>query len=414
MPWWENRYLSVKGHILYIGKTAAPTLARQYGTPLFIYSRAQILANYRKMAEAFAGQFEAELRILYAMKANPHCRILSSLRATGAGIDTVSPGEVQAALEAGFPPEKILYTGTSVSEEDLRQVCAVDGVTLNIDALEQLDLMKKVRDRWFKNKNIRVSVRWNPEIGFGFNPKVITAGKRSAEGTPIKFGIEESQVLAAFRKARRAGFIPVGLHQHLGSSWVKEDLSLARKAVEKMILKAAELRRKGFSLEFLDFGGGFGPRYIEGQRKFPVEAYARHIGRTLRRSGLDPQAIAVEPGKYLVADAGVLLVRVVYLKKSYGNIFACVDGGTFNTLPRPAIYAGADHAVVNGSRVDGWPRARVTVAGHLCETGDVFAKDIRLSIPQRGDVLAILCAGAYARSMASNFNLRPIPREIII
>ncbi len=414
MLWWENRFLSVRGQKLYLGETAASAFAEKYGTPLFVYSRAQILANYQKLRAAFAGQTDAEVRICYAMKANSHRRILKIFKAADASIDAGSPGEVRAALDAGFPPEKVLFTGTSVSADDLRKVFAVDGLTVNIDAIEQLEVMKNVRDRWFKNKKIRVSVRWNPGIGRGFNPKVITAGKRSADGTPIKFGIEEAKVLAAFEKASASGFNPVGLHQHLGSGWVKEDFPMVVGAVDKLVLKAAELQRKSFPLEFLDFGGGFGPRYIKEQKPFPVEQYARYICRQVRRSSLKIQAVVVEPGKFLVADGGALLVRVEYVKESYGNLFACVNGGTFNTLPRPAIYARAFHEIVNCSRAKGGRKVPVTVAGNLCETGDVFGKEIMMPVPKPGDILAILCAGAYGRSMASNFNLRPIPREIII
>ncbi len=134
----------------------------------------------------------------------------------------------------------------------------------------------------------------------------------------------------------------------------------------------------------------------------------------MTEAGLDVRAVAVEPGKFMIADAGVLLLGVQYVKKSFGNLFACVDGGTFNSVPRPAIYPEAHHEIVNASRTDGRPRTAVTVAGNLCETGDVFAKDRVMPAPKKGDILAVLSAGAYCRSMASNFNLREIPREIIL
>ena len=136
--------------------------------------------------------------------------------------------------------------------------------------------------------------------------------------------------------------------------------------------------------------------------------------RKIKKSGLKIKAIAVEPGKYLVGDAGVLLVKVQYLKKSYGNLFACVNAGTFNTVPRLSIYAEACHHIVNCSRLDDEKKERITIAGNLCETGDVFGKEIEMPKPERGDILAVLGAGAYCRSMASNFNLREIPKEIII
>jgi len=289
----------------------------------------------------------------------------------------------------------------------------VDGLTVTIDALEQIDIMRRVRDRWFRGRTVRVSVRWNPGIGLGFNPKAITAGSRSSDGTPVKFGIEEAKVAEAFDRAAAAGFLPAGFHQHLGSGWLAEDYPAAVRAVDKMVEMAVRLAGRGHRLEFLDFGGGFGPRYAEDQRPFPVARYAAHIGRQVRRSGLPLRFIAVEPGKFLVAGAGVLLLRVEYVKESYGNLFACVNGGTFNTVPRPAVYAQARHEVVSCADPIGRRRIPITVAGNLCETGDIFAKEILLPRPRPGDFLAVLHAGAYGRSMASHYNLRPMPREII-
>jgi diaminopimelate decarboxylase len=242
----------------------------------------------------------------------------------------------------------------------------------------------------------------------------VTAGARASDGTPIKFGVEDAKVGRAFRRAARFGFIPVGLHQHLGSGWVGEDFPAVKEAVRRMVAKAASLERGGLRLEFLDFGGGFGPRFYRTQGLFPAGAYIRHIARALARARLSVRAVAVEPGKALVADAGVLLLRVVYVKKSFGNVIACVNAGTFNTVPRPAVYAQAHHEIVNADRVRAPREIRVTVAGHLCETGDVFGKERLLPAPRRGDILAVLCAGGYSRSMASHYNSRPIPKEIMI
>jgi diaminopimelate decarboxylase len=414
MPWWENSFLKVKEGKLHLGRTAVAALAKKYGTPLYVYGRDRILANYRRLAAAFAGRADAEVRICYAMKANPHRGILDAFKTEGAWIDAVSPGEVREALAAGFPPERILFTGTSLGADDFREAFAVDGLVVNVDAIEQLEIMKRIRDRWFRARDIRVSLRWNPGIGRGFSPKVITAGKKSGDGTPIKFGIEKSKLLGAFEKAAHYGFAPIGLHQHLGSGWVKDDFPQVAIAVDNMIRQAAELESRGFALEFLDFGGGFGPRYVKEQGTFPLDLYARHIGRKMRQANLKVQALALEPGKYLVADAGVLLLRVEYIKESYGNLFACVNGGTYNTLPRSAIYAQAYHEIVNASRVGGGRTVPITIAGNLCETGDVFGKEIPMAPPKPGDILAVLCAGAYGRSMASHFNSRPIPREILI
>lgn len=189
---------------------------------------------------------------------------------------------------------------------------------------------------------------------------------------------------------------------------------MVRAAVDRMVRKARELERAGFRLEFLDFGGGFGPRYLRTRSVFPVEDHIAYLSRAVAGAGLGVKALALEPGKYLVGDAGVLLLGVEYIKESYGNIFACVDGGTFNTVPRPAIYPSAHHVIVNAGRVDAAAKARVTVAGNICETGDVFGRERLMPLPASGDVLAVLGAGAYCRSMASRFNLRGIPREVLI
>jgi diaminopimelate decarboxylase len=412
--WWENEFVKARKRRLCLGGRSAEEIAARYGTPLFVYGRRQILANCETLARTFSKTSRLPLRVCYAMKANPHREILRLLRRQGAWIDAVSPREVEEALRAGFSARRILFTGTSLGHADLRRVFRVDGLTVNIDALEQLELMQELKKKEFREKTIRVSVRWNPGIGRGFNPRAITAGARSTDGTPIKFGVEKSKVLTALEIASSSGFLPVGLHQHLGSGWVDEDYEAVSTAVDRMIAMASRAEKEGFRLEFLDFGGGFGPRYEERQRVFPLRRYAAHITRLIAEAGLGIEAIAVEPGKYLVADAGVLLLGVQYLKESYGQLFACVNSGTYNSLPRPAIYPQARHHIVHCGRVYDGKMRPVTVAGNLCETGDVFGKEIPMPVPRRGDILAVLGAGAYGRSMASNFNLRDIPREVFI
>lgn len=412
--WWENEFLEVKDNKLFIHQRDASEISKEYGTPLFIYSKHQMRANLHRLQNIFEKAVTAKTRIYYAMKANFHPDLLLALKEEDVWIDAVSPGEVLQARRAGFPGEKILFTGTSVSDTDIKTLFNLEGVVVNIDAEEQLEIMRECREREHKNKKVKVFIRWNPGIGRGFSPKTITAGEKTKDGTPIKFGVEENQTVRIFQKAAAYGFKPVGLHQHLGSGWIKDDLDAIKSAVDKMIRKAVELSQKGYVLEILDFGGGFGPRYSEDQESFPVKEYAEYIGKKLDQSGLTPEAIAVEPGKFLVGDAGVLLLRVEYIKKSYGNLFACVNGGTFNTVPRPAIYTQAQHHIVNCMRVEADRLEQITVPGNLCETGDVFRKEIWMPTPKKGDIFALLCAGAYCRSMASNFNLREIPKEIVV
>lgn len=414
MLWWENEFLRIKNNKLYLEDIEASSIAEKKGTPLFVYSRKQILANINTLRQSLASLSGSTIRIHYAMKANPHPVILSLVKKENLGIDAVSPGEIKRARESGFPATRIIFTGTSLSRDDLRQALRHEGLVITIDAVQQLETLKEVRDKEAPKKEVKLSFRWNPGIGKGFNSKVVTAGERTPDGIPIKFGIDESLLFEAFAKASDLGFKTAGLHQHLGSGWLEEDLNSVCLAVSRFIEKAALLEKEGYPLEFLDFGGGFGPIYTEGQNIFPLEKYAEFICRKIKKKKLKLKTLVFEPGKYLVGNAGVLLMKVEYVKKSLGNLFACVNAGTFTSVPRPVIYDGATHEIVNCSKVKADSMEKITIAGNLCETGDVFASEIYLPLPKKGDILALLTAGAYCRSMASNFNLREIPEEIFI
>lgn len=414
MYWWQNNFLRIKRNTLLLGGQPAVSLAEKYGTPLFVYSREQIQTNYRHLTKILRESTSFETYIYYAMKANSHPRILELLKTEGARIDTVSPGEVAAARNAGFPASKILFTGTSIGVEDLRKVLSLGGVIINIDAAEQLELMRETRAKWFPHKNIRVSLRVNPGIGRGFCSKAVTAGPAAPDGTPVKFGIEKERALEVFFRAVEMGFPPLGLHMHLGSGWTGADYRSVTLAVDSLVATAREIQDKGPRLEFLDFGGGFGPKYMQEQESFPLRDYILYINKRIMQARLTLKSVFFEPGKYLIGDAGVLLMRVEYLKRSHGNLFACVNAGTFNTAPRPAVYKNAFHHIVNCSQVKSEDMQEITIAGNLCETGDIFAKRILLPVPGRGDILAYLNSGAYCRSMASHYNTRDIPKEIFI
>ena len=413
MNWWETDFVAVKENRLQVAGRDAAALAGRYGTPLYVYAKDRILELYARLDDAFARHSALPARICYAMKANPHLGILRLLLKRGAWIDAVSFREVETALKAGFAPERILLTGPSVSRADLRSVFAIKGLTINIDDTEQLDLLGEIK-REFPVKAIRVSVRWDPGIGRGAGPRVLTSKRRSCDGTSIRFGVEAKKAVGLFARARKLGFRPIGLRQHLGSGWFREDFGMVRAAVDRLVRTAREVEKAGFPLEFLDFGGGFGPRYLKSRGIFPVEDYISYLSGAVAKAGLSAGALAIETGKYLVGDSGVLLLGVEYVKESDGKIFACVDGGTFNTVPRPAIYRSAHHEIVNACRINGPGRARITIAGNLSETGDIFGRERSMPLPASGDILAILCAGAYCRSAASDFNLREIPREILV
>ena len=415
MPeWWENELLQVKDNKLYLEGIPAEEIARQEGTALYVYSLPQIKRKYQELVEALSPLKPLTYHIHYALKANANQPLLETLLSCGVGIDAVSSGEVKKALEVGFPAEKIFFTGTSLSSEDLRFALSIPGLYLILDAVELLPQLKALTREISSDLPLKLGFRWNPGIGQGFNAKVITAGASSPEGIPIKFGIDPQRLEEAWKQAISLGFQPRGLHQHLGSGWTGSDFPVISQAVERLVRTAQRLEEKWGPLEFLDFGGGFTPRYQADQSLFPLRDYALTIKNKIQQSGLKSKLLIFEPGKFLVAEAGLLLVKVEYIKSSFGHLFACVNAGTFNSLPRPAIYPEARHKVVNASCVHSSQPVTLTIAGNLCETGDVFAWGVKLPLPQPGDILAILHAGAYGESMASTFNLRSRPRAFYL
>ncbi|TEU08994.1 diaminopimelate decarboxylase [Candidatus Bathyarchaeota archaeon] len=307
-----------------------------------------------------------------------------------------------------------MFTGTSVTYETMDHLLE-KGILINIDSFSQMRRLARIAP-----DGLEVSVRWNPGKGAGFDPKVITAGARS-HGRPVKFGIEEGKVLDLCREALELGLRPVGLHQHIGSGWTGDDVDQFLDTVALTLGMAERMADLlGHDLRQVDFGGGPGIPYRPEQEEFPIERYCEGICRQVADSALGVERICVESGRYIVGDAGVLLTRANTVEEKSGNAIVGVDAG-FNTLLRPAFYGEyvgdrfreAYHEIVDASRVEG-PRDHCTVAGPLCETGDLLAIDRWMTRPEEGDTLAILGAGAYGYSMASVYNLQPRPAEVVV
>ena len=402
--WFESEgNLEVRENRLFFAGLEVSKLADDYGTPIYVYNLDEVSSNYKLVSAAFREAGKPSVRIHYAMKANANTDILKTLLKEGAYIDAVSPQEVKHALAVGFPKEKILFTGTSVSNADLLQLAGT-GVTINIDSFSQMRRLAKM-----KVPNKKISIRWNPSEGAGLHEHVITAGKY------IKFGIPEKMVLMAFQEARALGFEVIGLHQHIGSGWLGKAVDTFLKTVGKTLDVAKKAEQiLGRKLEFVDFGGGPGIPYSGKDKEFPFGRYARGIVSAFKKSGLSCE-IAVEPGRSIVGNAGILLAQVNTVEEKNVPVIG-VDAG-FNDLVRPTMY-GAFHEIVLCENVGGKTRKKFLVAGNLCESGDVFntsKKELReLPAPKEGEHIAILSAGAYGQSMASTYNMRPLPKEIVV
>jgi len=383
-----------------IERASCTQLAEQYGTPLYVYSKTKIHHNINKLRETLQKHYP-KTRILYACKANTNLSILRVLRDEGVEIDAVSPGEVYLALHAGFTPDQILFTGTSVSEDEMKYLHE-KRVRMNVDSLSQLERLLE-----FKTPE-SILMRINPEVGAGHHEHVITAGP------DVKFGVWESQALEAYEMAQKAGVSGFGIQMHIGSGIM--DVSNYVKAVNRLLEIAHHVAESiGISFDFIDIGGGIGVPYHPEEEEIELDAFVGalfgFIKQKLDEYKLGRPEIWLEPGRYIVAESGILLTRVTTLKQSPGREFVGVDAG-FNTLVRPAMY-GSYHHILNASGIDR-PEKPYDVYGPLCESGDIFTRNRQISEVKEGDVLAIMNAGAYGYSMSSNYNSRPRPAEVMV
>jgi diaminopimelate decarboxylase len=386
---------------LYFDGVSTIKLAEQFDTPLYVVSESRIRENYTRLGDALACNYE-KIRIYYAAKANSNLSVLKILETEGACIDAVSPGEVSMALATGFPAERILFTGTSVRNDELKFLLD-SNVTVNVDSLSQLDRLLQI------TLPPVLSVRVNPEIGAGHHDHCITAGKTT------KFGLWESNVLKAYAKAKKAGVERFGIHMHVGSGVINVKPFLL--ALDKLLSVAKKVHEEvGVSFEFVDMGGGLGVPYRPEEQELDLSLFSKKVLSLFKSKiteyGLGEPFFCVEPGRYLVCDASVLLTTVNTVKETPFKKFVGVDAG-FNTLVRPTMY-GSYHHMLIANKLDATEEETCDIVGPVCESGDVLAKDRQLPKIQEGDLLAVLNAGAYGYSMSSQYNARPRAAEVLV
>jgi len=379
-------------------------LAKRYPTPLYFTHGKRIEDKAMLVREAFAKNYSGEVEINYAVKANYCPQVLDLIALLGLGADVVSPNEAVLAERRGIPRNRIMFTGTSVSKDDLEKLVKFGNYKINIDSISQLKKLEEHRDEW-NIHGLNLSIRLNPNVGAGHNPDVITAGIRNDDGVPIKFGIEQDKIAATFKTAREYGFNPDTLHIHIGSGWLGNDVHSFRIALQNTLDMVNELAKHGFSNLNLDVGGGPGIRYRESQESFPFDAYAKIISEELTRSGVKIHKLITEPGRSLVGDSTVLLTKVNTVEEKNGILHAFTDA-SMGTLIRPKLYH-AYHEIINISNPNGC-LLTYAVDGNVCETGDTFTQDRPREIPEikEGDILGILDTGAYGDVMSSSYCLR--------
>lgn len=383
--------------ILHAEDVPLPALAERWGTPLYVYSANAI----RKRVQAFRSAFaDMPVRFCYAVKANPHLAVLRLMAQAGVGADTVSGGEIERALAAGISAEAIVFAGVAKTDAEIRLGIEAGILQFNVESVEELDRIAAIAAEY--GRVVPVALRVNPDIAAPTHGKIAT-GRRGD-----KFGITVDEIPAALARARALPTLdPVGLHLHIGSQITTlEPLVAAWQRIRDLYL---DLRRAGAPLRRLDLGGGFGVRYRHEQPPAP-----HLVAEAVRRvfAGVDAELL-FEPGRAFVAEAGVLLTRVIRRKQTGGHRFVVVDAG-MHTILRPALYDAWHDIVPVREPAEGAEYRRWDVVGPICESSDVLGRDRPLPELQAGDLLALLTAGAYGATMATDYNTRPRPAEVLV
>ena len=371
-------------------------IARRFGTPCYVYSRAAIEQAFRDFDEGLAG---LDHLVCYAVKASSNLAILDLLARAGAGFDIVSGGELARVLAAGGRADRVIFSGVGKTDAEMRAALEAGIKCFNVESEPELERLDAVAAAL--GKRAPVALRINPDVDARTHPYISTGMAGN------KFGIPHARAIGAYRHAARLAHLRVvGIGCHIGSQ-ILETAPLDE-ALERVLELAQALAAEGFAIEHLDVGGGLGIRYREDERAPDVRAYCRALARRL--SGRAMQVL-LEPGRAIVGAAGILLTRVEYLKLDKAKRFAIVDA-SMSELLRPALYESW-HEIVPVREAPGREGAHYDVVGPVCESSDVLGLDRRLAVAP-GDLLAILAAGAYGMAMSSNYNSRPRPCEVLV
>ena len=390
-------HIAYRGRQLFIEDCALDNLALRFGTPLYVYSRAAMLAALAGYQRALEGR---DALICYALKANSNLAVLQTFARAGCGFDIVSGGELERVIAAGGDPAKVVFSGVGKTRAEMRQALAADVMCFNVESVAELEVLSQVATA--EGRTARVSLRVNPDVDARTHPYISTGLKGN------KFGIPHDEALAAYRRAASlSGLEVTGIDFHIGSQITATEPYLD--ALDRMLDLVEGIEAQGIALRHLDLGGGLGICYTDEQPP-SAETLVRALLARIDARGHGKRRIMLEPGRSLVGNAGVLLSEVLFLKPSTERNFCIVDAA-MNDLVRPAMYE-AWMAIV-ATTLRGTPAQTWDVVGPVCESGDWLGRDRPLAV-EPGDFVAVLSAGAYAMSMASNYNSRGRAAEVMV
>jgi len=392
-------HFNYRNGVLHAEAVSLVELAQTVGTPFYCYSTATLERHYRVFTDAFAGE---KLLVCYAMKANSNQSVLRTLAKLGAGADVVSGGELKRALAAGILPSKILFSGVGKTEIELRAALAADVFCINIESEPELELLSRLAVD--TGHTARISVRINPDVDAGTHAKISTGKSENKFGIPLSHARE---VYA--RAARLPGIEVTGTDIHIGSQIT--DLGKMETAFRLLADFVQTLRADGHVISHIDFGGGLGiPYYMDREAPPAPDAYAAMIRRVAHSLGC---TLVFEPGRLIVGNAGILVTRVIYVKRGEAKNFVIIDAA-MNDLIRPTLYEAHHDILPLRQATPAVPTIVADVVGPVCESGDYLALDRALPEPQAGDLLAIMTAGAYGAVQSSTYNTRSLVPEVLV
>ncbi len=384
---------SFKNKALYAESVAVTDLMVEYGSPLYIYSRGQIVSNWQQFDQAFGDHPHL---ICYAVKANSNLGVLNVLAKLGSGFDIVSIGELERVIAAGGKPGRCVFSGVSKTKTEIQRALELGIYCFNVESAAELDRVESVAK--LMSTKAPISIRINPDVDANTHPYIATGLKEN------KFGVSIDRALVLYKKAELSKHLDVfGLDYHIGSQIT--EVSPFIEALEKALELISQLKAEGIKMSHIDIGGGVGIAYNE-EKTINIEKYVQSV---LDKVG-DLEVI-LEPGRAIVGDAGIFVTQVEYLKQSGVKSFAIIDGA-MNDLQRPSLYGSYHQAIAvedNSKGIkDTWD-----LVGPICETGDFLAKDRELTLEQ-GDYIALMSAGAYGFVLSSNYNSRPRVAEVMV
>ena len=383
---------------LHLEGASLDALAREHGTPLFVYSKAAMLAALAAYQQGFAGR---DAQICYAMKANSSLGVLQVFALAGCGFDIVSGGELDRVLAAGGDRRKVILSGVGKTRAEMRQALAAGIGCFNVESEAELDVLSEVAVAM--GRVAPVSIRVNPNVDPKTHPYISTGLKGN------KFGVAHEDALRIYQHAASlAGLSVAGIDCHIGSQITETTPYLD--AMDRVLDLVAAIEAAGIPIDHIDFGGGLGINYNQDAPPAADALWLLLLAK-LDARGYGSKKLMIEPGRSLIGNAGVCLTEVLYLKPGEQKNFCIVDAA-MNDLPRPAMYQ-AFHAIVPVVPASGTPEATYDVVGPVCESGDWIGRDRTLAV-QAGDCLAVLSAGAYCMSMASNYNTRGRAAEVLV